>query len=548
MGQPRYQLLRLLGRGGVAEVFEGLALGDSGFRRRVAIKRLVAQDPELRDAFIDEARILGAIHHQNVVSILGVGAVEGTLFQVLELVDGVDLGGLRERLDKDGLELPVELCLFIAAEIAKALDVVHRATGHEGLPLGIVHRDVTPRNILLSWGGAVKLADFGVCFAHQRATHTRVGFTKGTPAYMSPEQAAGGPLDGRADLYGLGCVLRFLAGPGASSAPPLASLIGRLTAHDRAVRPANADDAARLLLALALREGAQDLSRALRTFLEPLMPSQTSKPPEAPKLASLFDFEPSGSSEGDVVEYSKVARAPSPEATDTRPWPTQSAVAPQPPAAAWLKLGLFAGLLAVSALTTILYLRASQSAIEIAPTLALRPVAITATVAANSPQPEPEPTASPTEPAPFKPRAPRRPSARPSPEPDGRLVGAEVERLQLCLKDNALRIGDLTPSLVARWDAAVASKSVDATRALWPELELDIEHRRTSANVLRRRIARSGERLRLTAGKAPTAKVEELERTYFRLRRRLAEPLAEPEAKKLWSETEEWEREVSALQ
>lgn len=552
MGQPSYQLLRLIGRGAVAEVFEGLAFGDSGFRRRVAIKRLVAHAPELRDAFIDEARILSTIHHQNVVSILGVGAVEGTLFHVLELVDGVDLGGFRERLDRGGLALPVGLCLFIAAEIAKALDVVHRATDHEGRPLGIIHRDVTPRNILLSWEGAVKLADFGVCFSHHRATRTRVGFTKGTPAYMSPEQAAGGLLDGRADLYSLGCVLRFLAGPGPSSGPSLAPLISKLTAHDRAARPADADDAARLLLASALREGPQDLSRALRSFLEPLMPSHSSKPPEAPKLAGLFDFEPTGSSEGDVLEYSRVQAG---AVTDTRRWPTQSTAAPWPPATPWLRLGVFAGLLIVSVLATLLYLRAPrQPNVEIAPALALAPIAVSSSVAAHSPRPElelrpgPEPEVSTTEPSPLRHRPQRRPGARPVPAPDGREVGAEVERLQLRLRDDALGKDDLTPSLVARWDAAIASESADATRALWPELELDIERQRTSANVLRRRITASGKRLRLASGKAPTARIEELERTYFRLRQRLAEPLTEAEAKKLWSDLERWEREVSGLQ
>lgn len=557
MGVPSYQLLRLIARGGVAEVFEAIALGDSGFRRRVAIKRLVAPGPELRTAFIDEARILGAIHHPNVVSILGVGSVEGTLFQVLELVDGLDLEGLRQRLDAQGLVLPVELCLHIGAEVAKALDVVHRAKDADGAPLGIVHRDVTPRNILLSWEGAVKLADFGVCFAHQRATQTQVGFTKGTPAYMSPEQAAGAVLDGRADLYSLGCVLRFLVGAGPSLGAPLERLLSSLMAPDRSHRPADADQAARLLLAPTLQGSREDLPRALRAFLAPLMPQPDRKPQVIPKLAELFDFEPTGSSEGDVLSYSRVARSDRPEleTTDTQPWPAQvtpgSAELRRPQPKVTLEIAaLFVVVLVVSALTTLLLLRPPRKpSVEIAPLVAVRPTAVTTTVAERPAQPDPSPELRVT-PPPSKGRTARRTDARPSRErePDERPIAAEGERLTLRLRNSGLRLEDLSPALRARWDAAVAAQSPDGMRALWPELEADIERRRISPGVLRRRIAGAGERLRVAADQAPAARVEALERTYFRLRQRLGEPMTEPEASQLLSELEAWEREVRALQ
>lgn len=561
MEQPRYQLLRLIGRGAVAEVFEALALGESGFRRRVAVKRLVAADPALRTAFVDEARILGSIHHQNVVSIVAVGSLEGTLFQVLELVDGLDLGALRQQLDLRGLELPVELCLYIAAEVAKALDVVHRARAPDGAPLGIVHRDVTPRNILLSWEGAVKLADFGVCFAHKRLTHTRIGFTKGTPAFMAPEQAAGAALDGRADLYSLGCVLRFLAGPGASSGPPMNQLLGTFTATDRALRPADADQAASLLLAQALRGGTGgDLSRSLRAFLAPLMPRPPT-PKEIPKLAGLFDFEPSGSSEGDIVGYSKVAGrgTSSAEATDTQPWPTRGLSTPAarpvaPAGSRWLAFGLFAVLLVMSALTTLLILRPpKQPSVEIAPVLAIQPAAQTSTrAAAPSVRPEPEPRPEVAAPpkvagATSRLRAPRRPDERILHEPHDNIT-TEVERLSVRLRIAGLRPEDLSPSLMARWDAAVTSQSVDLARALWPEVDRDIERVRASTAVLRRRIAAGGQRLRTAAGKAPALKVEALERTYFDLRKRLVEPMTEGQASQLIAELNVWERDIRALE
>lgn len=562
MGEPSYQLVRLIARGGVAEVFDAVALGDSGFRRRVAIKRLVAPGPELRTAFIDEARILGAIHHPNVVSILGVGSVEGTLFQVLELVEGLDLAGLRQRCDALGLELPTGLSLYIGAEVAKALDVVHRAKDADGAPLGIIHRDVTPRNILLSWDGAVKLADFGVCFAHQRSTQTQVGFTKGTPAYMSPEQAAGAVLDGRADLYSLGCVLRFLTS-GQRLSAPVQQLLNSLTASDRSQRPGDADQAAQLLLAPALRDGREDLSRALRSFLLPLIPNRDPGPRVIPKLAELFDFEPTGSSEGDVLSYSRVARGdpPSLEATNTQPWPAQTApgsaqLRPQRSKVALEIAALFALVLVASTLTTLL-LRQREPSVEIPALVAARPTAVTATVGARrtavtatvaerGPLPNAPPGPRITL-ATSKGRPPRRTEGRPSRELGDRSIAAEVERLALLLRSAGLRAEDLSPSLRARWDAAVDSQAADGMRALWPDLEADIERRRTSSSALRRRIAGAAERLRAASDKAPAARLEELERTYFGLRERLVEPMTEQEASRLLSDLEVWEREVRAV-
>lgn len=209
----RYRLIRQIARGGMGEVWEAMASGEGGFARRVAIKRLIAghgEDPALERMFLDEARIASQLHHANIVSILDYGVVEGQPYQVLEYVDGVDAERLCERGAEAGEPLSAALALHLCTEVAHALQYAHEASDAAGKPLGIVHRDVSPSNILVSWTGDVKLADFGIALARDRQERTQAGLTKGKPAYMSPEQLTRGELDGRSDLFALGCVLHAL--------------------------------------------------------------------------------------------------------------------------------------------------------------------------------------------------------------------------------------------------------------------------------------------------------------------------------------------------
>jgi serine/threonine protein kinase len=215
----RYRVIRRLGSGGMAEVLEAEALGDAGFVRRVAIKRMLGtanEDPSFARMFVDEARIASRLHHANIVSVLDYGIVDGTPFQVLELVDGVDARTLIRR--GEGGKVPVDIALYLVAQIGHALAAAHEATDVAGEPLGIVHRDVSPGNVLVSWDGDVKLADFGIAFAKDKSEKTEAGTTKGTLVYMSPEQAITGRVDRRADVFSLGCVLHALL----TGASPLA--------------------------------------------------------------------------------------------------------------------------------------------------------------------------------------------------------------------------------------------------------------------------------------------------------------------------------------
>ncbi|MBI4814800.1 MAG: serine/threonine protein kinase [Deltaproteobacteria bacterium] len=224
MASPdRYELIRQIGSGGAAEVFEANLRGESGFSRRVAVKRLLAVgDARLERSFLDEARIASALHHANIVSAIDFGVSEGVPFLVTELVDGLDLESLFTGAARLGEVIPPELALYVTSEVACALDYAHQANDAQGRPMGVVHRDVSPENVLVSWQGEVKLTDFGIAFAARRLEHTVAGVAKGKQSYMAPEQLRGGAVDARTDIFALGCVLHF-------------SLTGR-SANDRSAR------------------------------------------------------------------------------------------------------------------------------------------------------------------------------------------------------------------------------------------------------------------------------------------------------------------------
>ncbi|MCX5747493.1 MAG: serine/threonine-protein kinase, partial [Proteobacteria bacterium] len=209
----RYRIVQRIGRGGMAEVLEAVAVGEHGFERRVAIKRLLAPTDADADAamyarmFLDEARIAARLHHANIVAVLDYGIADGLPFQVLEHVDGIDL---RPLIGIAGRPFPIALALHVCVEVGRALAYAHAVTDPLGTPLGLVHRDVTPGNVLVAWSGDVRLTDFGIAFAHGRAEKTLDGTTKGTPLFMAPEQVLGEPIDPRADVFALGCVLHTL--------------------------------------------------------------------------------------------------------------------------------------------------------------------------------------------------------------------------------------------------------------------------------------------------------------------------------------------------
>lgn len=207
----RYTLVEKLGEGGMSQVFTAVTFGAEGFRRRFVVKRLrpeLSSDQAAVAQFIDEANLASTLVHSNIVPVFDFGKVGDEYFLATEFILGRDLGRVVARLlEIDGRPLSPALVLHVAHETLKALEFAHTKTGEGGKALGIVHRDVSPGNVLVSSRGEVKLFDFGIVKAEGRVTKTHAGVVKGNVHFMSPEQARGGDVDARADLFSLGLVM-----------------------------------------------------------------------------------------------------------------------------------------------------------------------------------------------------------------------------------------------------------------------------------------------------------------------------------------------------
>jgi len=209
----KYLLMDRIATGGMAELFLAKQTGLKGFEKVVAIKRILpalTQDQEFVGMFINEAKLAALLSHQHIVQIFDLGTTEGFYYIAMEYIMGKDLRGLVQRSQARSLPLTPGHALLIASRICAGLDYAHRKKDLHGLDLHLVHRDVSPQNILISYEGEIKLVDFGIAKAATQATETRTGTLKGKLAYMSPEQATGKPLDHRSDIFSLGIVLHEL--------------------------------------------------------------------------------------------------------------------------------------------------------------------------------------------------------------------------------------------------------------------------------------------------------------------------------------------------
>jgi serine/threonine protein kinase len=204
----KYELGERIGGGGMADVYRALTRGAEGFARPVAVKRIkrnISTDKDFAKLFVDEARLAAKLTHPNVVQTIDFDRDEtGCFYLVMELIEGVDL----RALVKSG-RIPVTAVVFIIAEVLRALDYAHEMVA-DGHPLTIVHRDISPHNIMLGWQGSVKVVDFGIAKAIEGSLISRSGSLKGKVAYMSPEQVHGQALDGRSDLFAAGIMLHEL--------------------------------------------------------------------------------------------------------------------------------------------------------------------------------------------------------------------------------------------------------------------------------------------------------------------------------------------------
>jgi serine/threonine protein kinase len=206
----KYRLTDRLALGGMAEVFRAEILGEAGFAKPVVIKRLHArfsEDESFTQMLIDEARITSRLLHANICQVLDLGSFNDSYYLALEFIAGDDLKTIQDCVFQRGERLPVEAALFIASEMLAGLDYAHRQVGQDERNLGIVHRDVSPHNVLVSYEGEVKVIDFGIAKARMRLVRTAAGVIKGKFRYMSPEQASAGAIDHRSDQFAAAVVL-----------------------------------------------------------------------------------------------------------------------------------------------------------------------------------------------------------------------------------------------------------------------------------------------------------------------------------------------------
>jgi serine/threonine-protein kinase len=291
----RYVLVDRLGEGGMSQVYTAVVFGAEGFRRKFVIKRLRPEyldDQTVVSSFIDEANLASSLVHSNIVPVLDFGKVGDEYFLATEYILGRDLGRITQHLkQRTGAGMPVAAVLHAAHEVLEALEYAHSRTGESGSALGIVHRDVSPNNILVTARGEVKLFDFGIVKAEGRVTRTQQGVVKGNVSFMSPEQARGLEVDARADLFSLGLViyycltgevlyqgatsyellLKAATGPGPDEIPrlrtlpePAGALLARALASDAAARFASATEFA-AALAPHIAGGAAQLAGLMRT-------------------------------------------------------------------------------------------------------------------------------------------------------------------------------------------------------------------------------------------------------------------------------------------
>ncbi len=208
-----YELLQRIATGGMAEVYLARRAGPHGFQKVVAVKRILpqlAQDEDFVAMFVDEARVCARLAHPNIVQVFDFGEHDGELYMAMEYVDGTTAARLVRAAASRGEDVPLDAALYIALSVLRGLDYAHNARDDEGKPLDLVHRDVSPGNVLIDRSGAVKLTDFGIARAAEIERRTDAGQLKGKLGYMSPEQVVGRELDARSDLFTVGIALAEL--------------------------------------------------------------------------------------------------------------------------------------------------------------------------------------------------------------------------------------------------------------------------------------------------------------------------------------------------
>jgi len=341
----RYELIRRIAYGGMAEIFLARDEGVQGFSRNVVVKRIlpnITEDPVFVKMFLEEARIVARLSHQNIAHVYDFGEEDGQFFIAMEYVDGLALHALLNVLSPK--PVPVAHAIKVTSLVASALFHAHGLVSESGTPMGIVHRDISPQNVLLSWDGQVKLVDFGIAKAADQMSHTEVGVLKGKFAYLAPERCLGLEYDHRTDIFSLGTVLyEMLTGsrlfkrdnpfqtmkavttdpiePPSARIPSLPARLDRLVMKALARKPderyQSADELSLDLEEVLQKEGLISTSIHLGRFLEKVLPKDHrdggagAGRPKDRQDASSSDSAPSWSldnASGDGVTESEISQ------------------------------------------------------------------------------------------------------------------------------------------------------------------------------------------------------------------------------------------------
>ncbi|WP_338873097.1 serine/threonine protein kinase [Myxococcus stipitatus] len=298
----RYELVHPLGQGGMGEVFLAKISGAAGFEKPCIVKTILPallKDRQFLDRFHHEAKVLVHLVHSSIAQVYDMGEADGTYYMALEYVAGVDLAYLLEQVRQQGVQVPVPVALFLGQRMAEGLGYAHRKVGPDGVPLGIVHRDVSPHNVMVSYEGEVKVIDFGLAKSAARSKYTLPATVMGKLGYMSPEQVRAEALDHRSDIYSCGVVMwemlagrsliphgtvgEMMAAMSQPSVPTLTGLRGDVDAAlDGVVRRAlaakpderysRADELARALNGELVRSGAAVGAEEVGHFVRALCP------------------------------------------------------------------------------------------------------------------------------------------------------------------------------------------------------------------------------------------------------------------------------------
>src|SRR5579871_4889482 len=209
----KYEILTRLSVGGLAEIFLCFVAGPGGFRKFVTLKRILPdlrEDEEFVAMFLDEARISASLSHSNIAQVFDLGQENGELFIAMEFIPGQDVARIQKASRKLGRRLPTGFSSRVVHDVCLALHYAHHYTDRAGKPSPIIHRDISPKNVMVTYAGNVKVIDFGIAKARDRISGTEAGQLKGSARYMSPEQVRGEPVSGQSDLFSAGVMLHEL--------------------------------------------------------------------------------------------------------------------------------------------------------------------------------------------------------------------------------------------------------------------------------------------------------------------------------------------------